>query len=98
VTKRNLSAIGRFAMFAIIGLIIASVVNIFLASSALMWVTTFVGIGIFAALTAYDTQQLKEMFAAEGDTNNLPLRGALKLYLDFINMFLFLLNLFGRRR
>jgi FtsH-binding integral membrane protein len=98
VTKRNLSVVGRFAMFAIIGLIIASVVNIFLASSALMWLTTFAGIGIFAALTAYDTQQLKEMFAAEGDTNNLPLRGALKLYLDFINMFLFLLNLFGRRR
>lgn len=98
VTKRDLSVVGRFALFAVIGLIIASVVNIFLASPALMWLTTFAGILIFAALTAYDTQQLKEMFRAEGYARNLALRGALKLYLDFINMFLFLLNLFGRRR
>jgi FtsH-binding integral membrane protein len=98
VTKRDLSMIGRFALFAVIGLIIASVVNIFLASPALMWLTTFAGILIFAGLTAYDTQQLKEMYRAEGDANNLALRGALKLYLDFINMFLYLLNLFGRRR
>lgn len=97
VTKRDLSAIGRFAMFAVIGLIIASVVNIFLASSALMWVTTFAGILIFAALTAYDTQKLKEL-AAAGVGGNLALRGALTLYLDFINMFLFLLRLFGNRR
>ena len=98
VTKRDLSAIGRFALFALIGLIIASVVNIFLASSALTWLTTFAGIAIFAALTAYDTQQLKAMFQAEGYASNLALRGALKLYLDFVNMFLFLLQLTGRRR
>jgi FtsH-binding integral membrane protein len=98
VTKRDLSAVGRFALFALIGLVIASVVNIFLASSSLMWLTTFAGIVIFAALTAYDTQQLKAMFQAEGYGNNLALRGALKLYLDFVNMFLFLLNLTGRRR
>jgi len=98
VTKRDLSAVGRFAIFAVIGLIISSVVNIFLQSSALMWLTTFAGILIFAALTAYDTQQLKEMYRTEGYARNLALRGALKLYLDFINMFLFLLNLFGRRR
>jgi FtsH-binding integral membrane protein len=98
MTKRDLSVVGRFALFALIGLIIASIVNIFLASSALMWMTTFAGILIFAALTAYDTQQLKEMFRAEGYARNLALRGALKLYLDFINMFLFLLNLTGKRR
>ena len=98
VTKRDLSVVGRFAVFAVIGLIISSVVNIFLKSPALLWLTTFAGILIFAALTAYDTQQLKEMFRTEGYARNLALRGALKLYLDFINMFLFLLNLFGRRR
>jgi uncharacterized protein len=96
-TKSDLSGVGRFAIFALIGLILASVVNIFLASSALMWVTTFAGVVIFAALTAYDTQKLKALYAA-GVGGNLALRGALTLYLDFINMFLFLLRLFGRRR
>jgi FtsH-binding integral membrane protein len=97
VTKRDLSGVGRFALFALIGLIIASVVNIFLHSPALMWLTTFAGILIFAALTAYDTQKLKAMYAA-GVGGNLALRGALTLYLDFINMFLFLLRIFGQRR
>ena len=97
VTKRDLSGVGRFAIFALIGLILASVVNMFLASPALMWVTTFAGILIFAALTAYDTQKLKAMYAA-GAGGNLALRGALTLYLDFINLFLFLLRLTGRRR
>jgi FtsH-binding integral membrane protein len=97
VTKSDLSSVGRFAMFALIGLILASVVNLFLASSALMWVTTFAGVLIFAALTAYDTQKLKALYLA-GVGGNLALRGALTLYLDFINMFLFLLRLFGRRK
>jgi FtsH-binding integral membrane protein len=97
VTHRDLSGVGRFALFALIGLIIASVVNIFLVSSALLWLTTFAGVAIFAALTAYDTQKLKALYAA-GETGNLALRGALTLYLDFINMFLFMLRLFGRRR
>jgi FtsH-binding integral membrane protein len=97
VTKRDLSAVGRFAVFALIGLIIASVVNIFLHSTGLMWLTTFAGILIFAALTAYDTQKLKAMYAS-GMGGNLALRGALTLYLDFINMFLFLLRLFGQGR
>jgi FtsH-binding integral membrane protein len=96
ITKRDLSGVGRFALFALIGLIIASVVNIFLHSPALMWLTTFAGILIFAALTAYDTQKLKAMYAA-GVGGNLALRGALTLYLDFINMFLFLLRIFGQR-
>jgi uncharacterized protein len=98
VTKRDLSTVGRFATFALIGLILASVVNIFIASSALMWMTTVGGVLIFAALTAYDTQALKEMYAQSGGAGNLALRGALKLYLDFINMFVFLLHLTGRRR
>lgn len=98
VTKRDLSTVGRFATFALIGLIIASIVNIFVASSALMWLTTVGGVLIFAALTAYDTQALKELYASSGGAGNLALRGALKLYLDFINMFVFLLHLTGRRR
>jgi uncharacterized protein len=96
-TKMDLSGVGRFAMFALIGLILATVVNLFFASSALLWVTTFAGVVIFAALTAYDTQKLKALSAA-GVGGNLALRGALMLYLDFINMFLFLLRLFGRRK
>jgi FtsH-binding integral membrane protein len=98
VTRRDLSTVGRFAIFALIGLIIASIVNIFVASSALMWLTTVGGVLIFAALTAYDTQALKQMYASSGGAGNLALRGALKLYLDFINMFVFLLHLTGKRR
>ncbi len=96
-TRRDLSGVGRFAIFALIGLILATVVNIFLASTALVWITTFAGVAIFAALTAYDTQKLLALYAS-GAGGNLALRGALTLYLDFINMFMFLLRLFGRRR
>ena len=98
VTKRDLSAVGRFAIFALIGVIIASLVNIFLASSGLSFLISIVGVLLFAALTAYDTQKLKNMFASGEVHANMPLVGALMLYLDFINMFLFLLRLFGRRR
>jgi uncharacterized protein len=97
VTKRDLSGVGRFALFALIGLILASLANLFFASSALTWVTTFAGILIFAALTSYDTQKLKALYMA-GAGDNLALRGALTLYLDFINMFLFLLRIVGRRK
>jgi FtsH-binding integral membrane protein len=97
-TQRDLSAIGRFAVFALIGFLVASVVNIFLASTPLLWITTFAGVLIFAALTAYDTQKLKAMYESAGATGNLALRGALTLYLDFINMFLLLLNFGDRRR
>ncbi|MBX3206604.1 MAG: Bax inhibitor-1/YccA family protein [Labilithrix sp.] len=98
VTKRDLSAVGRFAIFALIGLILASLVNLFLASSGLQFVISIVGVLVFAALTAYDTQKLKDLFASGQAHANMPLVGALMLYLDFINMFLFLLRLFGRRR
>jgi FtsH-binding integral membrane protein len=98
VTKRDLSAVGRFAIFALIGLILASLVNIFLASSGLQFLLSIAGVLIFAGLTAYDTQKLRNLFASGEVHANMPLVGALMLYLDFINMFLFLLRLFGRRR
>lgn len=98
VTRRDLSAVGRFAFFAVIGLVLSSIVNIWLQSSALMWISTFGGILVFGALTAYDTQQLKQMYAQAGNRGNLALMGALRLYLDFINMFLYMLRLFGDRR
>jgi len=97
-TRRDLSAIGRFAIFALIGLVLASIVNVFLHSSGLQWVVSVVGVVLFGALTAYDTQKLKALFADPDVHANAPLVGALTLYLDFVNMFLFLLNLFGRRR
>ncbi len=97
-TKKDLSAVGQFMYFGLIGLVIATVVNIFWANSVLYWMTTYLGVLIFAGLTAYDTQKLKALYASRGDAGNLPLQGALILYLDFINMFLFLLRLFGRRR
>jgi FtsH-binding integral membrane protein len=98
MTRNDLSAIGRFALFALIGLIIASVVNIFLRSSGLDWLLTIGGVLTFAGLTAYDTQRLKDLFRRGEATANLPLVGALTLYLDFINMFLFLLRILGSRR
>ena len=97
-TKRDLGPVGQFMSFGLIGLVIATVVNIFWANSVLYWATTYIGVFIFAGLTAYDTQKLKALFAARGEGQNLPLQGALILYLDFVNMFLFLLRLFGRRR
>lgn len=99
-TKRDLSGLGSFAMMGLIGLIIASVVNIFLGSSMLYWLTTFVGVIVFVALTAYDTQKLKR-FAAEASPeqqSKVAVQGALMLYLDFINLFLYMLRLLGRRR
>lgn len=98
VTKRDLSAVGRFAVFALIGVIIASVVNIFLRSNGLDWIISLAGVLLFAGLTAYDTQRLRELFRRGETSANLPLVGALTLYLDFINMFLFLLRIFGSRR
>jgi uncharacterized protein len=97
-TKRDLSAVGRFGLFALFGIILASIVNFFLRSSGLDWIITIVGVLLFAALTAYDTQRLKELFRRGETSANLPLVGALTLYLDFINMFLFLLRFVGDRR
>lgn len=100
-TKRDLSAMGSFLFMGLIGLIIASVVNIFLASSALQFAISAIGVLIFAGLTAYDTQQIKEMYY-EGDgeavAGRKAIMGALRLYLDFINLFMFLLQFLGDRR
>ena len=103
-TKQDLSRWGGILLMALIGLIIASIVNIFLASSALDWVITYAGILIFMALTVYDTKRIKQMthaLALEGETNvidRVAVMGALRLYLDFINLFLYILKLLGRRR
>lgn len=101
-TKKDLTSIGSLAMMGLIGVILASVVNIFLKSSALMWVTTFVGIAVFLGLIAYDTQKLKAMhamgFENEAIRKKMAILGALALYLDFINLFLLLLRVFGRQR
>jgi hypothetical protein len=105
VTKRDLTSIGNICFMGLIGLIIASVVNIFVASTMLYWITTYVGILIFVGLTAYDTQKIKKLSetaasgALDAETGKkYALLGALTLYLDFINLFLLLLRLFGRRR
>jgi FtsH-binding integral membrane protein len=99
-TKRDISAWGSFLFMGVIGLIIAMVVNIFLASPALTFAISAIGVLVFAGLTAYDTQQIKEMYY-EGDGSAVMGRkavmGALRLYLDFLNMFLFMLQLFGNR-
>ena len=99
-TKRDLSGFGSFLIMGLFGIIIASVVNIFLASTMMQFIISVVGVLVFAGLTAYDTQRIKEMYF-EGDEELVAGRkavmGALSLYLDFINLFLMLLQLFGRR-
>lgn len=99
-TKRDLSGMGSFLFMGLIGLIIAMVVNMFLGSSALQFAISVIGVLIFAGLTAYDTQQIKEMYY-EGDSQLVAGRkaimGALRLYLDFINLFMFLLQFLGNR-
>jgi hypothetical protein len=94
VTKMDLSKLGSILFMALIGLILATIVNLFIANSALYWITTYAGVAIFAGLTAYDVQKLKGYEGGQGDA----IRGALALYLDFINMFLFLLRIFGQSR
>ncbi|MEZ2129860.1 MULTISPECIES: Bax inhibitor-1 family protein [unclassified Sinorhizobium] len=100
-TKRDLSAMGSFLIMGLFGLIIASLVNIFLASSAVHFAISVIGVLIFAGLTAYDTQRIKEMYY-EGDdvavAGRKAIMGALTLYLDFINLFMFLLQFLGNRR
>ena len=102
-TKCSLSAMGSFMMMGLIGLIVASIVNIFLASSALAFAISAIGVLIFAGLTAWDTQKIKMDYVAHaqmGDAEWLgksAIMGALTLYLDFINMFMFLLNFMGNR-
>ena len=99
-TKKDLSGWGSFLFMGLIGIIIASVVNLFLASSALQFAVSVIGVLVFAGLTAYDTQQIKEMYYAQDDgtvAGRKAVMGALRLYLDFINLFIMLLQLFGNR-
>jgi FtsH-binding integral membrane protein len=100
-TKKDLSGFGTFLIMGVIGLIVASIVNLFLASSALMFAISVIGVLLFAALTAYDTQNIKNTYlehAQGGDSDWLgksAIMGALQLYLDFINMFMLMLNFTG---
>jgi FtsH-binding integral membrane protein len=101
-TKKDLTSIGGLCVMGLIGILIASLVNIFLHSSALMWVTTYIGIAVFLGLIAYDTQKLKAIHAMAANdaemAKKMAILGALTLYLDFINLFILLLRIFGRRR
>lgn len=100
-TSRSLSGWGSFLFMGLIGIIIASLVNLFVASSALQFAVSVIGVLIFAGLTAYDTQQIKEMYSVNDDgsvSGRKAVMGALRLYLDFINLFMMLLQLFGDRR
>jgi FtsH-binding integral membrane protein len=101
ITKRDLTAIGNLAFMALLGLILGSLVNFFLRSEALYWLLTYLGVAIFVGLIAADTQKLKRLLAQnpEGEAaGRIVVIGALTLYLDFINLFLNLLRIFGRRR
>src|SRR5215813_14215529 len=100
-TQRSLDALGSFLLMGLFGIIIASLVNLFLASSALQWIISVVGVGVFAGLTAWDTQKIKEFYDPLDDgtvAGRKAIMGALSLYLDFINIFLSLLQLMGDRR
>ena len=100
-TKRDLSPIGSFLIMGLIGIIIASIVNIFLGSGALGFAISVIGVLVFVGLTAYDTQKIKEMYYVGDDgtvAGRKAIMGALTLYLDFINLFLMLLRLFGQSR
>ncbi|HEX2655264.1 MAG TPA: Bax inhibitor-1/YccA family protein [Xanthobacteraceae bacterium] len=101
-TKRDLSAMGAFLMMGLVGIIIASLVNIFIASTAMQFVISVVGVLVFAGLTAWDTQRLKDEYVAgamQGEVlERSAIMGALSLYLDFLNLFLMLLQLFGQRQ
>jgi FtsH-binding integral membrane protein len=100
-TQRDLSAMGSFMIMGLFGIIIASLVNLFLKSSGLDWAISIIGVGVFAGLTAWDTQRIKEVYDSRDDDNTVGRKvvmGALSLYLDFINLFLMLLRLVGDRR
>ncbi|ABA87562.1 inner membrane protein of unknown function UPF0005 [Syntrophotalea carbinolica DSM 2380] len=102
VTRRDLTSWGSFLFMGLIGFLLASVVNIFMQSEMIYWVSTYCGILIFVGLTAYDTQKLKVLamggFANGEERHKMAILGALRLYLDFINLFLLLLRVLGRRR
>lgn len=100
LTKADLTKLGNLAFMALIGILLASVVNFFLHSEALYWGITYIGVLVFVGLIAYDTQKIKALATLENNehTQKLAICGALSLYLDFINLFLMLLRIMGRRR
>jgi len=101
-TKKDLTSIGNLCFMALLGMIIASIVNIFMQSTMMYWILTYIGIAVFVGLIAYKTQWLKKLYYAgfaQGDMRGkLAIQGALSLYLSFINLFILLLRIFGRRR
>jgi FtsH-binding integral membrane protein len=100
-TKRDLTRMGSFLFMGLIGIILASLVNMFIGSTALQFAISVIGVLVFVGLTAYDTQNIKEMYSEHHDgesLSKLAIMGALRLYLDFINLFMMLLQLFGNRR
>ena len=103
ITKKDLSTWRSYLLMGLIGLIIASIVNWFLASELMYWIISYVGVIIFVGLTAYDTQKIKQLASAcyaenEETQNKVALLGAITLYLDFINLFLYILRIFGKRK
>ena len=100
-TKKDLTSMGKILFMALIGIIIATIVNIFLKSSGLQMIVSYLGVLVFVCLTAYDSQKIKQMLQMAPDASEasqkLALLGALTLYLDFINLFIYLLRIFGRR-
>lgn len=102
-TKRDISAWGGFLMMGVIGLIVASIVNLFLGSGVVQWAISVAGVLIFAGLTAYDTQNIKNLYlqqryaSGQSEAGHLAVFGALQLYLDFVNLFMFLLQFLGSR-
>lgn len=100
-TSKDLSGMGRYLIMALIGLIIATIVNIFVGSTLMATIISYIGVLVFVGLTAYDTQKIKEMFMNADEYNpdvqKYAVLGSLTLYLDFINLFLYLLRIFGRR-
>lgn len=100
-TKKDLSPIGSFLFMGVVGIVIASAVNMFMQSSQLSWMISMVAVGVFAGLTAYDNQRLKEMYSdawQRDQTEKVAIIGALNLYMDFINLFVHLLRLLGDRK
>jgi FtsH-binding integral membrane protein len=98
VTRRDLTSWRQFLFMGLIGIVIASVVNLFLRSDGVSWVMSFAAVIVFTGLTAYDTQKLRALAVAGGGTAGMAVNGALALYLDFVNLLLAILRLFGKRR
>lgn len=101
-TKRDLSNLGSFLMMGLVGIIIASIVNMWMQSEKMMWVISYIAVFVFVGLTAYDTQKIKALARDLGKDEdlraNMAVIGALKLYLDFVNLFLYILRILGKRR